>query len=123
MQGYGQQLQGLGGQFAQAGQQDVQALMGVGGMQQQLRQQQLDAQRAGLLQAQQAPLQQYQQLLPFMQFAAGQTGPSQVQTQYTPPPSPLQAGLGTGLSALGALGTYFSPQQSGMLRTNQTGGP
>ena len=97
--------------------------MGIGGMQQQLRQQQLDAQRAGLLQAQQAPLQQYQQLLPFMQFAAGQTGPSQVQTQYTPPPSPLQAGLGTGLSALGALGTYFSPQQSGMLRTNQTGGP
>ena len=123
MQGYGQQLQGLGGQFAQAGQQDVQALMGIGGMQQQLRQQQLDAQRAGLLQAQQAPLQQYQQLLPFMQFAAGQTGPSQVQTQYTPPPSPLQAGLGTGLSALGALGTHFSPQQSGMLRTNQTGGP
>ena len=123
MQGYGQQLQGLGGQFAQAGQQDVQALMGMGGMQQQQRQQMLDAQRAGLLQAQQAPLQQYQQLLPFMQFAAGQTGPSQVQTNYTPPPSPLQAGLGTGLSALGALGTYFSPQQSGMLRTNQTGGP
>ena len=95
----------------EAGQQDVRALMGMGGMQQQQRQQMLDAQRAGLLQAQQAPLQQYQQLLPFMQFAAGQTGPSAVTTQYTPPPSPLQAGLGTGLSALGALGCllYTSP--------------
>ena len=123
MQGYGQQLQGLGGQFAQAGQQDVQALMGMGGMQQQQRQQMLDAQRAGLLQAQQAPLAQYQQLLPFMQFAAGQTGPSQVQTQYTPPPSPLQAGLGTGLSALGALGTYFNQPQQAVPTQQYSSGP
>jgi hypothetical protein len=33
-----------------------------------LRQQQLDAQRAGLLQAQQAPLAQYNALMPFMQM-------------------------------------------------------
>ena len=112
MQGYGQQLQGLGGQFAQAGQQDVASLMGMGSQQQQLRQRQLDAQRAGLLQAQQAPLAQYQQLMPFMQFAAGQTGPSGVTTQYTPPPSPLQAGLGAGLSALGAMGNFFNQQQA-----------
>ena len=111
MQGYGQQLQGLGNQFSQAGQQDVQSLMGIGGQQQALRQREYDAQRAGLLQAQQAPLAQYQQLLPFMQFAAGQTGPSGVTTQYTPPPSPLQAGLGTGLSALGALGNFFTNPQ------------
>ena len=81
--------------------------MGIGGQQQALRQREYDAQRAGLLQAQQAPLAQYQQLMPFMQFAAGQTGPSGVTTQYTPPPSPLQAGLGTGLSALGGLGELF----------------
>ena len=107
-QAYGGFLQGLGGQMAQAGQQDVQALMGIGGMQQQLRQQQLDAQRAGLLQAQQAPLAQYQATLPFMQFAAGQTGPSQVQTEFTPPPSPLQAGLAAGLGAFQTFGNYGS---------------
>ena len=82
--------------------------MGMGGMQQQQRQQMLDAQRAGLLQAQQAPLAQYQATLPFMQFAAGQTGPSQVQTQFTPPPSPLQAALATGLGAFRTFGNYGS---------------
>ena len=98
--------------------------MGMGSQQQQLRQRQLDAQRAGLLQAQQAPLQQYQQLLPFMQFAAGQTGPSSVTTQYTPPPSPLQAGLGAGLGALGALGQYFNygQQPSGFSNQPMLGG-
>lgn len=121
-QAFGQQLQGLGGQFAAAGQQDVGSLMGIGGLQQGLRQEGLDAQRAALLQAQQAPLQQFQSLLPFMDFAARQTGPSGVTTEYTPPPSPLQAGLGTGLSALGALGQFFNPQQQ-YVAPSQAGGP
>ena len=88
-------------------------LSGFGAQQQQLRQAQLDAQRAGLLQAQQAPLQQYQSLLPFMSLAGQQTGPSTVSTQFAPPPSPLQAGIGVGLSGLGALGTFFNPTRYG----------
>jgi len=105
--GYGSFMSGLGGQAQQAGMQDVAGLQGIGGMTQQQRQRQLDAQRAGLLQAQQAPLAQYQALMPFVSMApAGQT---QFQTQFTPNPSALQAGVGTGLSALGALGNFFNP--------------
>lgn len=105
--GYGNFMSGLGTQAQQAGMQDVAALQGIGGMAQQQRQRQLDAQRAGLLQAQQAPLAQYQSLMPFVQMApAGQT---QFQTQFTPDPSALQAGVGTGLATLGALGNFFNP--------------
>lgn len=105
--GYGNFMSGLGTQAQQAGMQDVAALQGIGGMAQQQRQRQLDAQRAGLLQAQQAPLAQYQALMPFVQMApAGQT---QFQTQFTPDPSALQAGVGTGLATLGAVGNFFNP--------------
>jgi Sec-independent protein translocase protein TatA len=105
--GYGSFLSGLGSQAQQAGAQDVAAMQGIGGMAQQNRQQQLDAQRAGLLQAQQAPLAQYQALMPFVSMApAGQT---QFQTNFGPPPSALQAGLGTGLATVGALGNYYNP--------------
>jgi hypothetical protein len=105
--GYGGFLTGLGQQAQQAGMQDVASLQGIGGMTQQQRQQQLDAQRAGLLQAQQAPLAQYQALMPFVGMApAGQT---QFQTQFAPDPSALQAGVGTGLATLGALGNFFNP--------------
>ena len=105
--GYGGFMSGLGGQAQQAGMQDVAGLQGIGGMTQQQRQRQLDAQRAGLLQAQQAPLAQYQALMPFVGMApAGQT---QFQTQFAPDPSALQAGVGTGLSTLGALGNFFNP--------------
>jgi hypothetical protein len=86
--------------------QDVAALQGIGGMAQQQRQRELDAQRAGLLQAQQAPLAQYQALMPFVQLAPENR--TQFQTQFTPPPSALGAGLTAGLGALGALGTYAS---------------
>ena len=105
--GYGNFMSGLGSQAQQAGMQDVAALQGIGGMAQQQRQRQLDAQRAGLLQAQQAPLAQYQALMPFVGMApAGQT---QFQTQFTPDPSALQAGVGTGLATLGAVGNFFNP--------------
>jgi hypothetical protein len=106
-QGYGGFLSGLGGQAQQAAQQDVASLQGIGGQAQQQRQRELDAQRAGLLQAQQAPLAQYQALMPFVNMSP--TGTSNVQTQYTPPPSALQAGLGTGLATLGALGQWNNP--------------
>jgi hypothetical protein len=106
-QGYGGFLSGLGGQAQQAAQQDVASLQGIGGQAQQQRQRELDAQRAGLLQAQQAPLAQYQALMPFVNMSPA--GTSSVQTQYTPPPSALQAGIGTGLATLGALGRWNNP--------------
>jgi hypothetical protein len=106
-QGYGGFLSGLGGQAQQAAQQDVASLQGIGGQAQQQRQRELDAQRTGLLQAQQAPLAQYQALMPFVNMSPA--GTSSVQTQYTPPPSALQAGLGTGLATLGALGRWNNP--------------
>jgi hypothetical protein len=105
--GYGGFLSGLGGQAQQAAQQDVASLQGIGGQAQQQRQRELDAQRAGLLQAQQAPLAQYQALMPFVNMSP--TGTTNVQTQYTPPPSAIQAGLGTGLAALGAIGNFNNP--------------
>ena len=105
--GYGGFLSGLGGQAQQAAQQDVASLQGIGGQSQMQRQRELDAQRAGLLQAQQAPLAQYQALMPFANMSP--TGQTNVQTQYTPPPSALQAGLGVGLSTLGALGNFNNP--------------
>jgi hypothetical protein len=105
--GYGTFLSGLGGQAQQAAMQDVASLQGIGGQAQQQRQRELDAQRAGLLQAQQAPLAQYQALMPFVNM--NPAGKTTVQTQYTPPPSALQAGLGTGLATLGALGRWNNP--------------
>ena len=99
-------MQGLGGQAQQAGLAGIGALSGIGGQQQQLTQQQLDAQRQNLLTAQQAPMSQYQSLLPFIQaIPAGQQTSQQT---FTPAPSPLQAGLGTGLSAFGGIGSFMN---------------
>jgi hypothetical protein len=106
-QGYGGFLSGLGGQAQGAALQDVNSLQAIGGQSQQQRQRELDAQRAGLLQAQQAPLAQYQALMPFVQMSP--TGSTSSQIQYTPPPSALQAGIGVGLSTLGALGQWNNP--------------
>jgi hypothetical protein len=108
-QGYGGFLSGLGGQAQQAAQQDVASLQGIGGQAQQQRQRELDAQRAGLLQAQQAPLAQYQALMPFVNMSP--TGTSNVQTQYTPPPNALNAGLAAGLGALGTMSNFNNPNR------------
>ena len=108
-QGFGGFLTGLGQQAQQATAADVAQLSGIGAQQQQQRQAELDAQRAGLLQAQQAPLAQYQALMPFVQMAPA--GFSTTQTSFTPTPSALQAGLGTGLSTLGALGNFYGQPQ------------
>jgi len=103
----GSALSGLGrqGQTARFG--DIQALLGGGNLQQQQAQQQLQASRANALQAQTAPLLQYQSLLPFIQTVP--TGAMQTNIGFQPTPSPLQAGLGVGLSALGALGNFMNP--------------
>lgn len=105
--GYGSMLAGLGAQAQQAGAQDVAGLQAIGGQSQQLRQQQLDAQRAGLLQAQQAPLAQYKALMPFMQMVP--QGAQQTSTTYTPPPNALNAGLAAGLGALGTMQNFNNP--------------
>jgi len=110
-QGLGGFMQGLGGQAQQAGLAGMNALAGYGGQQQQLNQQQLDAQRQNLLTAQQAPMAQYQSLLPFIQ--AVPQGTQQTQTVYGRKPSPLQAGLATGLGAFGAIGNFMNPYGRG----------
>jgi hypothetical protein len=110
-QGYGGFLSGLGSQAQQAGLTDINTLAGMGGQQQQLSQAQMDAIRANAMQAQQAPLAQYQALLPFIQSAPA--GQFQTQTTFAPRPSPLQAGLATGLGTLGALGNFFGGTQRG----------
>jgi len=106
--GFGSGLAGLGGMQQQAGAFDINQLLGSGGMQQALAQQQAEAQRANLLQAQQAPLAQYQALAPFISMAPA--GQFQTSTQFAPSPSPLMSGLQTGLSAFGAIGNLINPR-------------
>ena len=102
-------LAGLGTQAQAARAADVSQLAGFGLQQQQLEQQRLDAQRRNQLQAQQAPLMQYQALRPFVGMAPA--GQFQTSTQFTPAPSPLQAGLATGLGAFGAFGNFINQGQ------------
>ena len=61
-------------------------------------------------------MQQYQSLLPFVQLAGQQTGPSQIGTEFAPMPSALQAGLGAGLATLGALGNFFGQGQQAAMQ-------
>ena len=109
-QNLGTNLQNIGQQAQQASAFDINQLMGAGQAQQAQQQAQLDATRMNQLQAQQAPMAQYQSLLPFVQSVP--TGSFQTSTTFAPKPSALQSGLGVGLSTLGALGTFFNqPQQ------------
>jgi len=103
--GLGSALQGLGAQAQGAQAADIASLYGMGTQQQALTQAQLDAQRRNQLQAQQAPLAQYQALAPFVSMAPA--GQFQTVTDFAPPPSPMQVGIGTGLSTLGALGNLY----------------
>ena len=109
-QNLGTNLQNIGQQAQQASAFDINQLMGAGQAQQAQQQAQLDATRMNQLQAQQAPMAQYQSLLPFVQSVP--TGSFQTSTTFAPRPSALQSGLGVGLSTLGALGNFFNqPQQ------------
>ena len=107
--GLGQSMQNLGTQAQAARAADVSQLYGIGQQQQALEQQRLDAQRRNQLQAQQAPLAQYQSLMPFVGMAPA--GQQMTTTAFTPPPSPLQAGLATGLGAFGAFGNFMNQGQ------------
>ena len=107
--GLGQSMQNLGTQAQAARAADVSQLYGIGQQQQALEQQRLDAERRNQLQAQQAPLAQYQSLMPFVGMAPA--GQQMTTTAFTPPPSPLQAGLATGLGAFGAFGNFMNQGQ------------
>ena len=103
--GLGSSLQGLGAQAAGASASDIAALYGMGSQQQKQTQQMLDAQRRNLQQRQMTPLLQYQALQPFVSMAPA--GQFQTTTQFAPRPSAMQTGIGTGLSAFGALGNLY----------------
>ena len=104
--GLGSNLQNLGSARQQAGAFDVNQLMSSGALQQAQDQSVIDAQRRNQLQAQQAPLAQYQALAPFVSMAPA--GTFQTRTQFAPKPSALQAGLATGLGAFGAIGNFMN---------------
>ena len=106
MFGLGSNLQGLGQQAQGARATDISNLYGMGQGQQAQYQAQLDAARRNALTAQQAPLAQYQALAPFIQMAP--QGQFNTQTTFAPRPSALQAGLGVGLSSLGAMGQFMN---------------
>jgi hypothetical protein len=107
--GLGQSMQNLGTQAQAARAGDVSQLYGIGQQQQALEQQRLDAERRNQIVAQQAPLAQYQSLMPFVGMAPA--GQQMTTTAFTPPPSPLQAGLTTGLGAFGAFGNFMNQGQ------------
>ena len=107
--GLGSNLQNLGAARQQAGAFDVNQLLSSGALQQAQDQSVIDAQRRNQLQAQQAPLAQYQALAPFVSMAPA--GTFQTRTQFTPRPSALQAGLATGLGAFGAIGNFMNQGQ------------
>ena len=98
-------LASLGAQASGASLSDIGALFGMGTQQQAQAQKMLDAQRRNLQQRQMTPLLQYQALAPFVSMAPA--GQFQTITDFAPPPSAMQAGLGTGLSAFGALGKLY----------------
>ena len=77
----------------------------MGSQQQQQTQQMLDAQRRNLQQRQMTPLLQYQALQPFVSMAPA--GQFQTITDFTPRPSAMMTGIGTGLQAFGALGNLY----------------
>ena len=103
----GQQLGQMGGMQQQMSQQDINQLMGAGGVQRQLAQAALDAQRQSTLQQQYEPYQRAEFLANL--YAAGPKTQSGLTMGTTPGTSPLAQSVGTGIAAFQA----FSPQQTG----------
>jgi len=102
----GQQLGALGAGQQQMAQADINQLMGAGGVQRQLAQQALDAQRATTLQQQYEPYQRAEFLANL--YAAGPKTQSGVTMGTTPSTSPLAQAVGTGI---GAFAAYQGAQQ------------
>jgi hypothetical protein len=96
--GLGQQQSQLAGQAQALLGQDVNALLGIGGMQQQYAQQQEDIRRQNLMQPM---LQPYQQLGFYGDILQGAPTSSQmINTAQGPGVSPMQQAIGTGIGAM-----------------------
>lgn len=96
--GLGQQQSQLAGQAQALLGQDVNALLGIGGMQQQYAQQQEDIRRQNLIQPM---LQPYQQLGFYSDILQGAPTSSQmINTAQGPSVSPMQQAIGTGIGAM-----------------------
>jgi hypothetical protein len=96
----GQQLGALGQQQQEMARQDINQLLGAGGLQRQLAQQALDAQRATQLQQAYEPFQRAEFLKNI--YAAGPTSQSQITMSTAPTAAPLAQSIGTGLGAFQA---------------------
>jgi len=101
----GQQLGQMGLGQQQMAQGDINQLMAAGGVQRQLAQSALDAQRQSTLQQQYEPYQRAEFLANL--YAAGPKSSSQVTMGTQPSTSPLAQSIGTGIAAFSA----FNPQQ------------
>jgi hypothetical protein len=101
----GQQLGQLGIQQQAMSQADINQLMSAGGLQRQLAQQTLDAERQSALQKATEPLQRVEFLSNI--YAAGPKSTSGITAATAPTTSPLAQSLGTGL---GAYATYNALQ-------------
>jgi hypothetical protein len=101
----GQQLGQLGLQQQAMSQADINQLMAAGGLQRQLAQQTLDAERQSALQKATEPLQRVEFLSNI--YAAGPKSTSGITAATAPTTSPLAQSLGTGL---GAYATYNALQ-------------
>jgi hypothetical protein len=101
----GQQLGQLGAQQQAMSQGDINQLMSAGGLQRQLTQQALDAERQSALQKATEPLQRVEFLSNV--YAAGPKSTSGITAATAPSTSPLAQSLGTGL---GAYATYQALQ-------------
>lgn len=95
----------LGGQAQQYGLNDINALLGIGGMQQGLQQQQYDTATANAQQRAAYPYQNLQWLSGIASGLGGASGTTTTGTQTTPGPSVGQQLIGGGLAALSFLST------------------
>ena len=99
--GFGGQYAGLGAQAQGMAGQDIQSLLGIGGMQRQREQQLLDMQRQNALQAMYEP---YQRLGFYGDILAQAPSSQQViPTATSPNVSPWQQAIGTGVGALAGI--------------------
>ena len=93
---------GLGALGSQLGMQDVQSLLGIGGMQQQLGQARLEADRKQQLMAQQEPFRR----LTFASDILRGVPSGQIAYTQQPGTNPFAQALGLGIAGLGALGQF-----------------
>ena len=105
----GQQLGQMGMGQQQMAQQDINQLMASGGVQRQLAQQTLDAQRQSTLQQQYEPYQRAEFLSNL--YAAGPKSSSQLTMGSAPTQSPLAQSVGTGIGAFTAFQGMKQPGQ------------